>query len=46
MNTATSHPARADILQRIVDRKHEEIAERVARVSLAELRERAAANSR
>ena len=45
MNTATSHPARADILQRIVDRKHEEIAERVARVSLAELRERAAAAS-
>lgn len=47
MNTATSTTAsaRADILQRIVDRKHEEIAERSARVPLAELRERAAAAS-
>jgi len=32
--------ARADILQRILDRKAEEIAERSARVSLAQLRER------
>lgn len=45
MNTAASPTGRADILQRIVDRKHEEIAERSARVSLAELRERAAAAS-
>ena len=45
MNTATSHPARADILQRILDRKHEEIADRAARVPLAELRERAATAS-
>ena len=47
MNTATSTTtsARADILQRILDRKHEEIADRAARVPLAELRERAAAAS-
>ena len=45
MSTATSHPARADILQRILDRKQEEIADRAARVSLAELRERAATAS-
>ena len=45
MSTAASHPARADILQRILDRKHEEIADRAARVPLAELRERAAAAS-
>jgi len=46
MNTATSTASgRADILQRILDRKHEEIAERSARVPLAELRERAAAAS-
>jgi indole-3-glycerol phosphate synthase len=41
MNTAASPAGRADILQRILDRKHEEIAERAARVSLSELRERA-----
>ena len=45
MNTAASPTGRADILQRILDRKHEEIAERRARVPLAELRERAAAAS-
>ncbi|HEY1136225.1 MAG TPA: indole-3-glycerol phosphate synthase TrpC [Xanthomonadaceae bacterium] len=47
MNTATSTTtsARADILQRILDRKHEEIADRAARVPLAELRERAATAS-
>ncbi len=45
MNTAASPTGRADILQRILDRKHEEIAERSARVPLAELRERAAAAS-
>lgn len=45
MSTAASHSARADILQRILDRKHEEIADRAARVTLAELRERAAAAS-
>ncbi|MBL8262367.1 MAG: indole-3-glycerol phosphate synthase TrpC [Xanthomonadaceae bacterium] len=44
MNTATSPASsgRADILQRILDRKHEEIADRAARVSLDELRGRAA----
>jgi indole-3-glycerol phosphate synthase len=42
MSTAASHSARADILQRILDRKQEEIADRAARVPLAELRERAA----
>lgn len=45
MSTAASPAGRADILQRILDRKHEEIADRAARAPLAELRERAAAAS-
>jgi indole-3-glycerol phosphate synthase len=45
MSTAASPAGRADILQRILDRKHEEIAERAARVPLVELRERAATAS-
>jgi len=39
---ATDAPARADILQRILDRKREEVAQRRGCVSLAELRARAA----
>ncbi len=38
MSNATPATARADILQRIIDRKHEEIAERRARVPLDALR--------
>ena len=38
MSNATPAPARADILQRIIDRKHEEIAERRAKVPLEALR--------
>ena len=34
MSDASSGAARADILQRILDRKHEEVAERRARVPL------------
>ncbi len=42
MSIEPNHGARADILQRILDRKVEEIAERASRVSLAELRARIA----
>ncbi len=42
MSIESNSAARADILQRILDRKAEELAERASRVSLAELRARAA----
>ena len=42
MSIESNSAARADILQRILDRKAEEIAERASRVSLAELRARVA----
>jgi indole-3-glycerol phosphate synthase len=41
MTYETAHAARADILQRILDRKAEEIAERSAHMPLRELRARA-----
>jgi indole-3-glycerol phosphate synthase len=40
MNLEPSHAARADILQRILDRKAEEVAERAARMPLDALRAR------
>lgn len=42
MSLESKSTARADILQRILDRKTEEIAERASRVSLADLRARVA----
>jgi indole-3-glycerol phosphate synthase len=42
MSPNTAHAARADILQRILDRKAEELAERSVRVPLHDLRARAA----
>lgn len=45
MTTDHAHAPRADILQRILDRKVEEVAERAARTPLEVLRERAATAS-
>ena len=45
MSTAASSSGRADILQRIIDRKHEEIAERRAKVPLEALRAQLASAS-